>query len=54
MSKEKRTIFFQAPNSYTTRVHVMKDQWLIPFFDGSPMTEVDSIHTWFRVQIKSN
>ncbi|CAF4423782.1 unnamed protein product, partial [Rotaria sp. Silwood2] len=43
-----------APCLYSTRVHVNKSEWLIPYFDGSPLTEAENVQTWFRVQINNN
>jgi hypothetical protein len=47
-------LFFQAPCLYSTRVHVDTNEWLIPYFDGSPLTEAEHVQTWFRVQINNN
>lgn len=46
-------VYLQAPCSYFTRVHLSPTEWLIPYFDGSPLTDVESVVTWFRVQINS-
>ncbi|CAF3793914.1 unnamed protein product [Rotaria sp. Silwood1] len=47
-------VYLQAPCLYSTRVHVNKSEWLIPYFDGSPLTEPENVQTWFRVQINNN
>ncbi|CAF3941873.1 unnamed protein product [Rotaria magnacalcarata] len=47
-------VYLQAPCLYSTRVHVNTSEWLIPYFDGSPLTEPENVQTWFRVQINNN
>ncbi|CAF4082714.1 unnamed protein product, partial [Rotaria sordida] len=42
-----------APCLYSTRVHVNTSEWLIPYFDGSPLTDAENVQTWFRVQINN-
>ncbi|CAF1457535.1 unnamed protein product [Adineta steineri] len=47
-------VYLQAPCLYATRVHVNTNEWLVPYFDGSPLTESENVQTWFRVQINNN
>jgi hypothetical protein len=44
-------VYLRAPYSFATRIHLTDQQWLIPYFDGSPLTEAENVHTWFRVRI---
>ncbi|CAF0811456.1 unnamed protein product [Rotaria sordida] len=46
-------VYLQAPCLYSTRVHVNTSEWLIPYFDGSPLTDAENVQTWFRVQINN-
>ncbi|CAF4445926.1 unnamed protein product, partial [Adineta steineri] len=35
-------VYLQAPCLYATRVHVNTNEWLIPYFDGSRLTESEN------------
>ncbi|CAF0878057.1 unnamed protein product [Adineta ricciae] len=38
-------VYLQAPCLYSTRVHIDTNEWLIPYFDGSPLTEAENVQT---------